>query len=89
MTEPTFVMFDETERIDADSVPPAELERLEVGQTYRARGPAPDSKLGPPATIRVVAELEDGWRVEAVGKPAGTAPFVHRRAARHWRPVIA
>lgn len=78
---------EDTERVNADSVRAlAGDEPLEVGGLYEAIGPAHGSKLGPPARVKIVEELEHGWRTEAPRQPA---TIIRREAARNWRRITA
>lgn len=61
-----------------------ELTVLVPGRTYEGRGPAHDTKLGPPQRCTVVAVLEHGYRTEG---PRQVAPFIAFGAERHWREV--
>lgn len=63
-------------------------DRLQVGRRYVARGPAPDSKLGPPPEVTVVGVDEEAGRYQTEGARQ-VAPVIAFGCEAHWREVLA
>lgn len=60
------------------------FDQLEVGRSYRAIGPAEDSKLGPAPEVTITGVTERGYKT--TGKRQ-TATLIAFGCEGNWRPL--